>query len=106
VPLAGASDAPVVPADPWEGIATARTRRTESGHLLGPRERLGAAAALGLFTRGAAQAMGAPRLGRLTPGAPADLIVVEPDPLRASPDEVRATRVRLAMVAGEMVWGR
>jgi len=104
VALAGASDAPVAPADPWDGIAAARTRRTRAGHELGTAERLSAAAALDLFTQGAARAMGTGRLGRLVRGAPADLVVVEPDPLRASPDEVRATRVRFAMVAGAMTW--
>ena len=36
---------------------------------------------------------------------PADLIVVEPDPLRAPADEIVETRVRLAMVGGRVVWG-
>src|SRR5439155_770859 len=84
----GARDAPVVPPSPWVGIAAARTRRTAAGHVLGRAERLGAAAALALFTTGAAEALAAPTLGRLAAGGPADLIVVEPDPRRASPDEV------------------
>ena len=45
--------------------------------------------------RGAARrARRADALGRLRPGGPADLIVVEPDPLRAPADEVAAHRVR------------
>jgi len=104
IPLAGASDAPVVPASPWIGIAAARSRRTAGGIVLGPAERVGAAAALRLFTTGAAFVLGADRLGRLVPGGPADLVVVEPDPLRASPDEVFAARVRLTLVAGERAW--
>src|SRR5438093_156769 len=35
IPLAGASDAPVVPASPWVGIAAARARRTAAGAALG-----------------------------------------------------------------------
>lgn len=104
VPLAGASDAPVAPADPWDGIAAARTRRTRAGQALGTAERLPAAAAVDLFTRGAARAMGASQLGRLARGGPADLVVVEPDPLRAPADEVRQARVRFTMVAGELIW--
>src|SRR6185295_6932846 len=92
VPLAGASDAPVVPPDPWRGIATARSRRTAAGRPLGAGERLGAGAALALFTTGAAYALRDDALGRLVPGGPADLVVVEPDPLRAPPDELAATR--------------
>jgi predicted amidohydrolase YtcJ len=104
VPLAAGSDAPVGPPSPWLAIAAARTRRTASGAVLGPGERLSATAALALFARGAADALGASAAGRLRPGGPADLVVVEPDPLRAPPDEVAATRVRLTMVDGEIVW--
>ena len=104
VALAGASDAPVVPPSPWVGIAAARTRRTAAGHVLGPAERLGAAAALALFTTGAAEALAAPALGRLVAGGPADLIVVEPDPRRASPDEVADAHVRLTLFGGRVAW--
>jgi predicted amidohydrolase YtcJ len=104
VPLAGASDAPVVGADPWLAIATARTRRTAAGRVLGGRERLDAASALALFTTGAADALEAPALGRLAVGGPADLVVVEPDPLRASADEVRGAAVRLTLVGGNVAW--
>jgi predicted amidohydrolase YtcJ len=104
IPLAAGSDAPIGPASPWVGLAAARSRRTASGAVLGPAERLGPAAALALFTRGAADALGARTLGRLRPGGPADLVVVEPDPLRATPGEVRDARVRLTMIGGEVVW--
>jgi predicted amidohydrolase YtcJ len=72
--------------------------------VLGAGERLGARAALALFTTGAARALHADALGRLAPGGPADVVVVVPDPLRAPADEVAATEVRLALVAGERVW--
>ena len=104
VTLAGASDAPVVSPSPWVGIAAARSRRTAGGHVLGTGERLGAADALALFTTGAGQALRAPTLGRLVEGGPADLIVVEPDPLRAPPDEVADARVGLTLVAGKAAW--
>ena len=104
VPLAAASDAPVVPPSPWVGMAAARTRRTRAGHALAPAERLGAAAALRLYTTGAAFALGADPLGRLVPGGPADLVVVEPDPVVAGADEVAASRVVLTLVAGRQAW--
>jgi predicted amidohydrolase YtcJ len=104
VPLGAGSDAPVGPLSPWIGMAAARTRQTPSGAVLGAGERLSAAAALALFTRGAADALGAATSGRLRAGGPADLVVVEPDPLRAPPDEVAAARVRLTMIGGEIAW--
>jgi predicted amidohydrolase YtcJ len=72
--------------------------------VLGGRERLGAGAALALFTSRAADSLGAPTLGRLRAGGPADLVVIEPDPLRASADELADARVRLTMIGGEVVW--
>src|SRR5439155_5911466 len=99
IPLAGASDAPVVPPSPWIGIAAARSRRPAAGATLGAAERLGAGAALRLFTAGAAAALGAGALGRLVVGGPADLVVVDRDPLRAAPDEVAETHVCLTLVA-------
>jgi predicted amidohydrolase YtcJ len=104
VRLAAASDAPVTPPSPWIGMAAARTRRTVRGSVLGAGERVSATAALGLCTTGAAFALRADALGRLVPGGPADLVVVEPDPVQAAPDEVAATRVRLALVGGVRAW--
>ncbi|HEV7731766.1 MAG TPA: amidohydrolase family protein [Candidatus Binatia bacterium] len=104
--VAAGSDAPIAPLSPWLGIATARRRRTASGAILGPAERLDAEGTLALYTRNAAHALGDDTLGRLVPGGPADLIVVEPDPLCASAAEVAATVVRCTMVDGEMVWSR
>ena len=104
VRVAAGSDAPIGPLSPWIGLAAARTRRTVSGAVLGGRERLGAGAALALFTSRAADSLGAPALGRLRAGGPADLVVIEPDPLRASADELADARVRLTMIGGEVVW--
>lgn len=104
VRVAGASDAPVSPPDPWRAMATARTRRTAGGAILGAAERLSAADALALFTGGAAFALRDDARGRIAAGGPADLVVVEPDPLRAPADEVAAARVRLTVVAGKVAW--
>lgn len=102
--VAGASDAPIAPPRPWPGMAAARARRTRAGHRLGVGERLGARAALALWTDAAARVLDLPLLGRLRPGAPADLIVVDRDPLRSSPEALAATRVRLTMAAGVPAW--
>ncbi len=102
--VAGASDAPIAPPNPWLGMAAARTRRTRSGRLLGAGERLPARAALALWTTDAARVLHLPALARLQPGVPADLIVVDRDPLRVAPEALAGTRVRLTMVDGQVVW--
>jgi predicted amidohydrolase YtcJ len=104
IPLAAASDAPVVSANPWIGMAAARTRRTRDGRVLGPRERVDATRALAMTTRDAAWSLHADGLGVLAPGAPADLVVVGFDPSRASPVALRDARVELTMIAGRIAW--
>jgi len=104
VPVAAASDAPVVAADPWLGLIAARTRRTRDGATLAPGERVDAATALAFATTNAAASLHADRLGRLVPGAPADLIVVTPDPVDASATAARRTAVRLTMIDGRIAW--
>jgi predicted amidohydrolase YtcJ len=52
VAVAGGTDAPYGPADPWLSIATAVGRATSGGAVLGAGERISPAEALGLFTAG------------------------------------------------------
>lgn len=94
--VVGGSDSPVEAPNPWEGMALARDR---AGIVL--EEALSAAQALEMYTTAAAQALGEPP--PLAVGSPADLVVVNLDPLAATPDELRATEVQATYVAGEMV---
>jgi predicted amidohydrolase YtcJ len=86
--LAGSTDAPYDPADPWRGLAAAVSRTAPEGGSANPtaEEALSAPAALALFTGNAGRALGDPRLGSLEPGACADLVVL------AAPDLERALR--------------
>jgi predicted amidohydrolase YtcJ len=93
VPLAGGSDCPVEPPNPLRGIAAARDR---AGIV--PEEGLSAKQALGLFTDGAAAAMGEPP--PLVPGSPADFVVLDRDPLDAEPAGLHASEVLSVWVDG------
>ena len=96
VPLGGGSDSPVESPDPWAGMALARDRAgvmTSEG-LLPDR-------ALSLFTDGAAAALGEPL--PLSPGSPADIVVVDRDPVACSPDQVRGTVVIETWVHGAAI---
>jgi hypothetical protein len=96
VPMCGGSDSPVESPDPWAGMALARDRagvlRAES--LLPDR-------ALSLFTDGAAHALEEPL--PLSPMSPADVVVVDRDPVTSDPDELRRTVVYETWVRGERV---
>lgn len=105
--LALGSDAPVDPPDPRLGLFAAVARRSPDGRPEAgwyPAERLSAERALAGYTTGAARAAGDPRQGRLTPGAFADLVAWDRDPLAATADELRDLRAVLTMISGEVVW--
>ncbi len=104
--VAGSSDAPYDPVDPWRGIAAAVSRRDADGRSANPdaREALSAEEALGLYTDRAASSLGLAGSGRLEPGDPADLVVLATVDLS---DAVRSarSRVRETWVAGRRVYG-
>jgi predicted amidohydrolase YtcJ len=105
--LAFGSDAPVEPADPWAGMAAAISRTDAAGEPFGgwfPQETVSREAALAGFTSDAAFAGFAEgRFGRLAPGERADFLLVDRDPLLASPDEIRQTKVIEVWIGGVKV---
>ncbi len=96
VPLAGGSDCPVEPPHPLWGMAAARDR---AGIV--PAEGLDAPDALALFTDWAAAALGEP--AALAPGSPADFVVLDRDPVTATPNELREADVLATWVDGHPV---
>ena len=101
------SDAPVEPADPFAGLATAITREDARGEPFGgwqPQERVSREAALAAYTSGAAWAGFAEgRFGRLAQGERADFLLIDRDPLLTTPAELRATRIEEVWIGGRRV---
>jgi predicted amidohydrolase YtcJ len=79
--LAFGSDWPVVSADPVLGMRAAITGMTLDGAVVLPEENLSPAQALRAYTADAATAMGLPDAGVLVPGALADVVMLDRDPL-------------------------
>jgi predicted amidohydrolase YtcJ len=105
--LALGSDAPVDPPDPRLGLYAAVARRSLNGNPDGgwhPDERLSVGRALAGYTSGPARAAGDPRQGRLEPGAFADLVAWDRDPLAETAEGLREMRAVLTMVGGKVVW--
>ena len=102
VPLVLGSDAPVAPLDPWTALAAAVTRSRDGRDPWHPEQRIDVRAALEASVDG--------RPLDLAAGAPADLAVLDVDPLAAaaeSDDVVELAAVLRAMpVAGTLVAGR
>ena len=106
--LAFGSDAPIEIFDPFAGLYAAVTRRSDTDGAPGPQgwypeQRLSLSEAIDAYTWGAAYAAGIEdRLGRLTPGYHADLIVLDRDIFSLAPDALLETEVQRVMIAG--VW--
>ncbi len=103
------SDAPVESPNPFRGLHAAVTRRRADGapgpEGWFPEQRLTVRAALEGFTLGPAFAAGMEnRLGRLSAGFLADLIVIETDPLTCDPADLYGIQPTATMVGGEWVW--
>ncbi|HET89840.1 MAG TPA: amidohydrolase [Chloroflexi bacterium] len=104
------SDCPVEDLNPFLGIHAAVTRRRSDGSPgpegWYPEQRLTVEEAVRGFTLGAAHAVGlADRLGSLSPGKLADLIVLDRDIFTGDPMEIAGTRVVATMIGGRFVHG-
>ncbi len=108
--LAFGSDYPVEKPDPFAGWAAAFTRQGADGEPYGgwrPEERVTREQAWWGFTGAAAYAgFAEEKFGRLGVGQRADFVIVDRDPLMASPSDLRATKVEQTWVGGEKVWVR
>lgn len=106
--LAFGSDAPVELPDPWAGFAASIARQGPDGQPFGgwqPQERISREATLAAYTSdGAYAGFAEGRFGRLVKGERADFLLVDRDPLLASPSEIRATKVLQVYVGGTLAW--
>ncbi|MFC7024871.1 amidohydrolase [Promicromonospora thailandica] len=99
------SDAPVAPLDPWIAAAAAVSRTRDGRPAWHPEQRITPAAALAASTDGRGLVP--------VPGAPADLVVLDGDPLAAVQDDpgrsdaaATADALRTIPVAGTLLAGR
>jgi predicted amidohydrolase YtcJ len=106
--LAFGSDAPVAPLNPMLGIYAAVMRQDEAGNPAGgwyPEERLTVAEAIEGYTMGPARLSGkADRLGSITPGKYADLVVLSQDLFAIDPEAIPITTTWLTVFNGRVVF--
>jgi predicted amidohydrolase YtcJ len=104
-PFSMGSDWPVDPLNPWAEITTAKTRSAPWAGVLDPTESISINRALRAHTMGSAGQLGlARRVGSITPGKYADMIVVDRNPARRNPEDVWKTRVLRTIVGGKTVY--
>ncbi|TPG39043.1 amidohydrolase [Sphingomonas koreensis] len=108
VPLAFGSDYPNDDFNPFHGWVAGFTRQDAQDQPFGgwqPQERISREQAWRAYTIGGAYAAFAEdRIGRLAPGLWADFIIVDQDPLLASPGQLRDMKVDQTWVGGQMMW--
>lgn len=108
--IAGGSDFPVEPVNPFYGLHAAVTRQDRAGEPVGGwrfDQALTLPQAFAAFTTGAAYAGHADGVvGSLEPGKWADFILVDRDIFKVPPGELWQTRVRETWLAGKRVYLR
>ncbi len=103
VVLAFGTDYPVESISPFRGLYAAITRQNEAGTAtFQPQEKITLNEALFAYTQGSAFAENAEKQkGRLEPGFLADLVVLDRDITKATPQELLHTRVLRTVVGGQ-----
>jgi predicted amidohydrolase YtcJ len=95
------SDAPYGDPDPWATMRSARDRRTASGRVLGPQERVPPSVSLAGFLSRPLDSGGPPR--QVEVGARADLVLLDA-PLATVLADPSADRVRVTIIGGDIVY--
>ena len=81
------------------------TRRSSSGELLGPEQRVSAEEALRIYTLGSAYASFEEKLkGSLQKGKLADFVVIDRDYMKIPAKEIKDIKALLTVVGGEEVF--
>ena len=105
IELPGSSDRPVVDGAPLLGIHDMVNRRTESGQLFAPAERLTPAQALRAYTYGSAYATFLEsEMGSIEQGKVADFAILSDDLTSVEPERIREIEVRATYVDGRPVF--
>jgi predicted amidohydrolase YtcJ len=101
------NDSPVVPPDIMRLIWSSVNRRTQSGDILGPLERIPVFRALQQVTINAAWQVGEDGdKGSLAPGKRADLVVLDQNPLTIDPASLYTIKVVATIKDGKTVYGQ
>jgi predicted amidohydrolase YtcJ len=104
VPVVLSSDAFVASFRPLDAVAEAMSRATRQGNAIGPDQAITLEEALRAHTIDAARSIWMEdRLGSLTPGKLADVVVLDGDLFSAAPDRIRDVAVKTTILGGEIV---
>lgn len=98
-------DGPTSPNKPLETLQTATTRKTVSGKVLGPEERISVDDAIRGYTINAAyQLFMDKEVGSIEAGKFADMIILSDNPRKVAPEKLSNIKVLATYVGGEEIW--
>ncbi|WP_203137526.1 amidohydrolase [Microbacterium sp. JZ31] len=104
--LNGSTDSPVSDANPLVSIHDMVNRRTRSGALLAPAERITVAEAVRAYTVGSAYSVSQEHdKGTLEVGKLADFVTLSDDLFQVAPDRIREQQVTATFIGGRQVYG-
>ena len=107
IPVALSSDAPVTTAEPMRGLASAISRTSQSGQVVGPEERIRLLEAIRCYTlHGAYAELAEDTRGSVEVGKLADLTVLGAPILGMGPDELLDVPTDMTVIGGRVVYER
>ncbi len=105
IPFTLHNDTPVTPISPIMDVYSAVNRRTSSGFVLGPDQRISVMDALRAVTINAARMYFVEdKVGSLEKGKLADLTILDQNPLKVDPEAIKDIKVSETIVGGETVY--
>ena len=105
--MAGSSDCPYAPLNPFSAMSAAVSRKTQSNEWINRSEGVPVMDALRMYTEfGAYAAFSEGEKGSISPGKLADLVLLERDPTTTPPDEIKDIKVEMTVIDGNIVWDR
>ncbi|ACL03094.1 Amidohydrolase 3 [Desulfatibacillum aliphaticivorans] len=101
------ADAPMYPEDPLSLLQTAVTRKTKSGQVIGAGERITVMEGLKALTIDSAwQLHMEKKIGSIEPGKYADFVILDANPLKVDPANLRDIQVLTTIVNGVTTWNQ
>lgn len=101
------ADLPMYPEVPMSLLATAVNRKTRGGEVIGPDERIEIYAGLSALTTHAAwQLHMADKIGSIEVGKFADLVVLDRNPFKTLPEQLRDVKAEATYVHGRLIYQR
>jgi len=101
------NDSPFTPMEPMVQVSAAVTRKSRNGELLGPAQAISIDQALRALTLGNAYlAFEEDVKGSLEEGKMGDVTILEADPYKVGPDEIKEIQVAMTILNGKVVFAR